>query len=141
MNYIDPHRPKLPSDDIVVNAEFSRHFVFKKCKHPNWIDEDDNIRQMTEREYKRALLPLERQTPFKDDDGETWHFWSLERCTEDQREKYYTLMGKVANEDLLYRVWENDALRFLVFDEWNVDASLSRIRGKNDYLKKYGHPI
>jgi hypothetical protein len=83
VTYIDPHRPKLPSDDIVVNAEFSRHFLFKKCKHPNWIDEDDNIRQMTEREYKRALLPVERQTPFKDDDGETWHFWSLERCTEE----------------------------------------------------------
>jgi hypothetical protein len=32
-------------------------------------------------------------------------------------------------------------LKFLVFDEWDVTASLNRIRGKNEYLKKYGHPI
>jgi hypothetical protein len=42
---------------------------------------------------------------------------------------------------LKYRVWENEALKFLHFDNWDVEAAYSRIKGKNDYFLNYGFPI
>lgn len=140
-NYINPHTPALAQEDKIGNVEFSRHFILKDCRHPNYIDETDKVLQMTEREYKRALLPPQRQGVFKADDGETWQYWSLERCTEEQREKYYKLMEKISKTDLRYRVWENDAIKYLVFDEWNVEDAYQRVLGKNEYLVKYRYPI
>lgn len=139
--YIDPHNISLNQDDKIENVEFTRNFILKSCRHPNYIDETDKVVQMTEREYKRPLLPEERQSVFKADDGKTWQYWSLERCTEDQRQKYYKLMQKISTTDLRYRVWENDALKYLVFDNWDVDAAYQRVLGKNDYLVKYRFPI
>lgn len=50
-------------------------------------------------------------------------------------------MAKIELTDLRYRVWENDMIKYLVFDNWNVENAYKRVLGKNDYLEKYGFPI
>jgi hypothetical protein len=37
-DYINPHSPTLASEDKIANIEFSRHFILKACRHPNYID-------------------------------------------------------------------------------------------------------
>jgi hypothetical protein len=92
-NFINPHNPTEVYDgdcevDCQARVEIMKHFTFETCRHKLHLTEEGTVRQMLPREYKRGLLPEARQSVFQDNQG-NWQFWALERCTEEQKEKYY----------------------------------------------------
>lgn len=106
----------------MLDTQFAKSYFTQQCgpKNKQRVKMDlESIYgfQMTESEVRRELeTDPEALKRFKEVDG-TWKYWTLERCTPQQREKYFELMAKVRDSSLVWKISENEGLRYLEYNE------------------------
>lgn len=95
---------------------------------------------MPEHEVRRNMERGESLDKYKDVEG-NWKFWTIERATYDQRNAYFALMDLIRESDLLWRVGENEALRYLEFNQWSVSEAFMHLKSKNTDFHSFGFPF
>jgi hypothetical protein len=52
---------------------------------------------------------------------------------------FYDFISQVNLLDFVWEVDEEESLRSLQFEKWNLDKTLYKIKAKNDIFKKYDY--
>lgn len=72
--------------------------------------------------------------PFLNQKGQ-WMASVLEKTDRSQREKYYELMAHLLAQDYVWRVNEEEVLRYLFFHNWDISYLKEVFAEKNKYFK------